>query len=162
VDIAVFPVVVVEVVLRHGSFRSVENRRLIHIVPNMEVFGRAWEVLQSEERLPPLPCGRVETVYPVGGARPTPAFVRLFALLIFHSKPFIVKLLTDVVTRLVLDVRINNSHELHNGQLRPEELVESFDYAYLPVSCSKLFLHPNRVLEGQFIPSEIFLRVRVL
>lgn len=50
VNIAVFPSTIVNSVFLHGDFGSIEDRRLIHVVPDEEILGRALiytEILAS-------------------------------------------------------------------------------------------------------------------
>ena len=43
VNISVFPIAVVKVVFWHGGFRTVEDRRLVHVVPDKEILSRPLE-----------------------------------------------------------------------------------------------------------------------
>ena len=49
VDVPMFPITMVDVVLWHGSFWPVENRRLVHVIPNPEIRGRSNKFVEFEE-----------------------------------------------------------------------------------------------------------------
>jgi len=49
VDIPMFPITMVDVVLWHGSFWPVENRRLVHVIPEPEIRGRSNKFVEFEE-----------------------------------------------------------------------------------------------------------------
>ena len=110
VDVAVFPVAVVEVVLGHGSFGPVEDGGFVHVVPEEEVGCGAFEGLVAEEGVPPFAGGRVKAVDPVRGSRPAPAFVEV---IIFIVDPKVLRLQSfdDGVVGLVLDVGVYDGHQ---------------------------------------------------
>lgn len=110
VDVAVFPVAVVEVVLGHGCFGPVEDGGFVHVVPEEEVGCRAFEGLVGEEGVPPFAGGRVKAVDPIRGARPAPAFVEV---VVFIVDPEVLGLQSfdDGIVGFVLDMRVNNGHQ---------------------------------------------------
>lgn len=141
VDVAVFPVAVVEVVLGHGGFGPVEDGGFVHVVPEEEVGCGAFEGLVGEERVPPFAGGRVKAVDPVRGARPAPAFVKVVVFIV-DAKVLGLQSFDDGIVGLVLDMWVNDGYQL---ALRGIQLL----------------LHAKGVWKCVLVPSEVFFAVGV-
>ena len=50
------------------NFRPIEHRRLIHVIPGMQVLCTAAVLIVVEFRRPPFPDVGVQEVWPAGGA----------------------------------------------------------------------------------------------
>lgn len=61
-----------DIVLKHGDLRAVENRRLIHVVPDVDVQSRSSIVLQQVAVRIVLSDSWVEEVQVAHRARPAP------------------------------------------------------------------------------------------
>lgn len=66
VNVAMLPVTMMQIVLGHSRLRTVEHRRLVHIVPDEGVVGSTLELVVVEQTLPPVDGSRVEAVDPHG------------------------------------------------------------------------------------------------
>ena len=82
VDVAVFPVAMVDVILWHCGFGSIEDRGFVHVVPDEGVRSCTSEGFVGEERAPPFNSSRIEAVDPMRRARPAPAFVDVIVLVL--------------------------------------------------------------------------------
>ncbi len=82
-----FPVIVMEVILWHSGFWTVEDRGFVHVVPEKSVGCGTWEGGIRKQGLPPGDGGGVEAVDPVGGTGPAPAFVDI-VVFVFNSEGF--------------------------------------------------------------------------
>lgn len=112
VDVAVLPIVIMEVVFGHGGLRAVENRGLVHVIPDPGIWGRADELFEVEKGFPPDLGGRIEAVDPVGRAGPAPAFVNIFAGLVHDTEAFVDQFITDGIVLVILDVGVDNRDKL--------------------------------------------------
>ena len=65
VDVAMFPIAVVEIVLWHGCFRAVEDGGFVHVVPDEGIRSCTREGFVGEERAPPFNSSRIETIHPM-------------------------------------------------------------------------------------------------
>ena len=108
VEVAMFPVSVVDIVFRHCCFGNVEDGGLIHVVPEECVGGGTSEGFVGEEGLPPFDGGWIKAVDPVGGAGPAPAFEEV-VVFVFDTEGFGFELGDYRVIGLVLDVRVDDN-----------------------------------------------------
>ncbi len=110
-QITVFPVSVMQVIFRHRRLRTIENRGLVHIIPDVHVRSCALERRELEKACPPFMGFGRKAVYPVGRSRPTPAFVNV-GVFVAYSKSFGFQIVYDGVVISILDVRIDEYNEL--------------------------------------------------
>mmetsp|Transcript_42786 Transcript_42786/g.132453 ORF Transcript_42786/g.132453 Transcript_42786/m.132453 type:complete len:527 (-) Transcript_42786:24-1604(-) len=138
-------VALVEVVPRHGHLRAVEDARLVHVVPGVEVGPVVGVVVHGEELRPLVPHLRVAEVRVGGGARPAPAVVQLAAVGL-REEVKLLELGVDAVPVFALDVRVYDRHQLPFGLFQPiQQLVGLVEVGGVP---SEVLL-PVRVLDVQ-------------
>lgn len=108
VHITMFPVAMVEIVLWHGRFRAIEDRRLVHVVPDKGVRRGTGKGLVSEQRAPPFNGSWVKAVNPVGRARPAPAFIDV-VVFVLDCEGFGLEFIDHMVITFILDMGIDDS-----------------------------------------------------
>lgn len=75
VHISVLKLSVMFCIFVHGDFWSIENRWLIHIVPDMNVFSGSLVFIKSELLRPPLSSFWIDEINVCGVSRPTVTLV---------------------------------------------------------------------------------------
>mmetsp|Transcript_64894 Transcript_64894/g.208992 ORF Transcript_64894/g.208992 Transcript_64894/m.208992 type:complete len:680 (+) Transcript_64894:387-2426(+) len=135
-------VALVEVVPRHGHLRAVEDARLVHVVPGVELRPAVRVDVGLEELRPCVPRCGVAEVRVVGRARPAEALVERPVLASGeHARRL--QPLEGGVVGLALDVGVDDRHDL-------------------PVAAPKGVQHPPGVGKVLRVPGEVLLGVRVL
>ena len=110
-------------VTRHTDFGPVENGRLVHIIPDVDISGAIdpRELLavgrdSLEESLPPVPADRVEEVHPRAATTPAPALEFSFPVLLFDQDVEIASLFVHWVRRDPFEMGIDNNNHLSGAQ----------------------------------------------
>ena len=85
-----FPVVIVDIVFWHSHFRPVEDRRLVHVIPDESVLHSTLECIILEQGDPPFDGQRVEGINPMRRTGPAPA-VKDIALLVLDAKALVLE-----------------------------------------------------------------------
>mmetsp|Transcript_2072 Transcript_2072/g.8074 ORF Transcript_2072/g.8074 Transcript_2072/m.8074 type:complete len:236 (+) Transcript_2072:1067-1774(+) len=147
VNVAVLDVVagrmaLVQVVARHRDLGAVEDAGLVHVIPSIQIHSVVRVVVQGEELGPLIAHVGVAEVRVERRTRPAPTVVLLPALRL-REEVQVLQLFVDVITLVLLDVRVDDRHQL---SLVDGQRVQKF----------------VRLREVRRMPSEVLLRVRVL
>mmetsp|Transcript_8836 Transcript_8836/g.27859 ORF Transcript_8836/g.27859 Transcript_8836/m.27859 type:complete len:431 (-) Transcript_8836:843-2135(-) len=129
-------------VLGHGHFRAVEHRRLVHVVPRVQMLRGARVVVQREAVGPPLTHTPIREVEVRRGAGPAPA-VEIRPVLGLDVVAEALRLGMHRIARVALDVRVHNGH-------------------HLAPAGGEAALHVLGGRERVLVPREVTLAVRVL
>lgn len=105
------PVTVVDHLLLHGDLRTIEDGRLVHIIPDMHVLARAIKLVEPELLLPPLTSLRLVEVHPGGLTGPAPSLIVLTRRFL-DKKRLVLGLLTRTVVIRAFDMGINDYDKL--------------------------------------------------
>ncbi|KAI6762797.1 hypothetical protein HG530_008777 [Fusarium avenaceum] len=103
------PTSMVNVVLGHRHLRSIENRRLTHVVPHPGVVHGTLEAVKLEHLLPPFDRLGVEAVNPVRRSRPAPSFVE-FLFLVVNGEVLSDHLLRGLIAVGLLNVGVKKNN----------------------------------------------------
>lgn len=85
-NVSMLPSTVMQIILRHCDFRPVENRRLVHIIPNVRIKCTALEFLKSILISQIFANNWIKEIQIPRRTGPTPSFV-IFAFTCFHIIP---------------------------------------------------------------------------
>mmetsp|Transcript_2071 Transcript_2071/g.8067 ORF Transcript_2071/g.8067 Transcript_2071/m.8067 type:complete len:222 (+) Transcript_2071:1076-1741(+) len=135
-------VALVKVVAWHRNLWTVEDAGLVHVIPSIQIHSVVRVVVQGEELGPLIAHVGVAEVRVERRTRPAPTVVLLPALRL-REEVQVLQLFVDVITLVLLDVRVDDRHQL---SLVDGQRVQKF----------------VRLREVRRMPSEVLLRVRVL
>lgn len=116
----VLPTTIVNHILRHSNFRTIEDRRFIHVVPNKKRFGGALVVVKFELISPPLARIGIGIINPRRLSRPAPAFIIGTGWLL-DEQTLVLGFLADIVVVVPLDVGIDDGNKLEQTLVTSEK-----------------------------------------
>mmetsp|Transcript_49071 Transcript_49071/g.144954 ORF Transcript_49071/g.144954 Transcript_49071/m.144954 type:complete len:618 (-) Transcript_49071:32-1885(-) len=127
---------------RHSNLGAVEDRWLVHVVPRVQVLGRAVVLPRQEARRPECPRLGHQVVDPRRAARPAVA-LKVRVVLVEHEQVARLGLGKRRIVVVRLEVRVDDGDHLSTG-------------------ASELRLHRLRRRELERVPREVLLAVGVL
>mmetsp|Transcript_10951 Transcript_10951/g.20113 ORF Transcript_10951/g.20113 Transcript_10951/m.20113 type:complete len:245 (-) Transcript_10951:1953-2687(-) len=123
--VAMLNIIPMQRVLLHGDLRSIEHRRLVHVVPSVQDVGGAFVLVKRKLVAPVLEGVGVEKVQVRDGTRPAPAFVRLAASpRLLDVEALRLRVLVHVVVVVAFDVWIDDGD--HFAALRLDVVLHGF------------------------------------
>ena len=115
VHFAMLDAAVMNQVFLHRNFGTVEHGRLVHIVPNVQVFRRSFVGVQRKLARPPLANVWIRDVQVRRTSRPAPPVKIRRAVVLLDVKPFILCLFIDGIIIVDFYVRIHDGDHLSSA-----------------------------------------------
>jgi hypothetical protein len=110
-----YPVFIFSIIMHHFllncNFRTVKNRRFVHVVPDVNILPCALKLVEFKLFLPPIVGFVFDKINPRGLTRPAPSFI-IGLVCLFDEEILGFTLITDAIVFSTFNVRIDDSNKL--------------------------------------------------